>query len=755
MDFIRRAAFASIFLAGSAVCSKTTPQQMQSGIQVAILPSPAATLTGGSVAFHAQVTGTAAGQSLAVQWSVPAGSGSIDANTGSYTAPAVPGTFTVTATSVADASRTASAPVVVSLPSSVDPTGLIPPDRVTVFNPGIPGGIPGYTTVFATLNASAYGNGTADAGAAINTAIQGAGNAYDATGVGQVVLLSAGDFLITSMVYVNRSGVVLRGSGRSGASLTRLLVNNSNYGVFLGRSANFWENSALNVSGSIAKGSQTFQMANADAANILVGDVLEIDQNDPPAALLPSGHVYTNGYVFFGDGRYFKRQPTSDFNGPGTGQVPYLYPAPANGNPAGWTSDPTLSTWFNAANYNARYTGPYRSSGQQIEIATRSVGASLTTFTIANVFHIAYDAARLPQVWHSATRYYSGNSGPHGANGSSMPGTQYSGIENLYMLGTPNAYNKAISGRNTAYCWISNVEIDGRRGVVAGGTGLGPNITLAHAFRNVVRDSYIHHTSDMINNAGSYGITLDNHCSDNLIENNISLWACKPIMMDASGGGNVVAYNYVDQAIIDGTNWQENGIDGCHETFCMFDLYEGNWSVNLGSDTTHGNAGWLTFFRNYASGRNGVPYNIGGGTQGLPTANLRAAGMDNFSGASSFVGNVLNAVDIGHGLVYEKTGLSYSTSASPVYNLGDNRDGSGTYDDGTAAANAFRHANYDNVNNAVVYDPSVTRHDLPNSLYLSLKPAFFGSLPWPWVDPASSSRVGVLPAKQRFDSGSP
>ena len=41
---------------------------------------------------------------------------------------------------------------------------------------------------------------------------------------------------------------------------------------------------------------------------------------------------------------------------------------------------------------------------------------------------------------------------------------------------------------------------------------------------------------------------------------------------------------------------------------------------------------------------------------------------------------------------------------------------------------------------------------IPNSLYLSSKPAFFGDNPWPWVDPSTGATC-VLPAKARFDSG--
>ena len=64
----------------------------------------------------------------------------------------------------------------------------IAPDRRTTWNPGIPGGIPVRTTVCATLEASAYGNGLADATPGIQAAI-------DACPEGQVVRLSAGRFL--------------------------------------------------------------------------------------------------------------------------------------------------------------------------------------------------------------------------------------------------------------------------------------------------------------------------------------------------------------------------------------------------------------------------------------------------------------------------------------------------------------------------------------------------------------------------------
>ena len=41
---------------------------------------------------------------------------------------------------------------------------------------------------------------------------------------------------------------------------------------------------------------------------------------------------------------------------------------------------------------------------------------------------------------------------------------------------------------------------------------------------------------------------------------------------------------------------------------------------------------------------------------------------------------------------------------------------------------------------------------IPNSLYLSAKPAFFRSNTWPWVDPPTGTTYR-LSTKARFDSG--
>ena len=67
------------------------------------------------------------------------------------------------------------------------------------------GGIPSRTTVCATIEASAHGNGTQEASTAIQSALDGCP-------AGQVVQLSAGTFLVNDFVNITKS-ITLRGAG--------------------------------------------------------------------------------------------------------------------------------------------------------------------------------------------------------------------------------------------------------------------------------------------------------------------------------------------------------------------------------------------------------------------------------------------------------------------------------------------------------------------------------------------------------------
>jgi Bacterial Ig-like domain (group 2) len=100
---------------GSAVVTVTasSPPPITSNIQVSVSPTAASLQTGAQQQFSASVSGTS---NTAVTWSVS--SGSIAAN-GMYTAPANAGTYTITAISNSDSTKSGSALVVVSAPQPV------------------------------------------------------------------------------------------------------------------------------------------------------------------------------------------------------------------------------------------------------------------------------------------------------------------------------------------------------------------------------------------------------------------------------------------------------------------------------------------------------------------------------------------------------------------------------------------------------------------------------------------------------------
>jgi hypothetical protein len=70
--------------------------------------------------------------------------------------------------------------------------------------------------------------------------------------------------------------------------------------------------------------------------------------------------------------------------------------------------------------------------------------------------------------------------------------------------------------------------------------------------------------------------------------------------------------------------------------------------------------------------------------------------------------------------------------------------------DPNVKATLLRHGNFDYVTNSVVWDPSISDHALPASLYLTSKPSWWGTLPWPSIGPDLNPMVGTIPAKERY-----
>jgi hypothetical protein len=122
-------------------------------------------------------------------------------------------------------------------------------------------------------------------------------------------------------------------------------------------------------------------------------------------------------------------------------------------------------------------------------------------------------------------------------------------------------------------------------------------ISLKNSFRIEIRDSYIHTGSWPEPGGAGYAISLALGSSEALIENNILADANKVMVFRSSGAGSVVAYNYVDNGWIYGTEgWVEVGLNASHMAGSHHVLFEGNYAFNADSDYTHGNATYMTFF---------------------------------------------------------------------------------------------------------------------------------------------------------------
>jgi hypothetical protein len=357
----------------------------------------------------------------------------------------------------------------------------------------------------------------------------------------------------------------------------------------------------------------------------------------------------------------------------------------------------------------------YRSLGQIFEIVAKDGNA----IEVSSPLYHTYSEQFAPEV--SLTNPQAGT-------------VKYAGVEDLYATRTSDYGGQGyiIHLVSAAYSWVKNVETD---------KVSGRHISLQTCYRCVVRDSYVHDAWN--NNAGGtgYGITLDIHTSDSLVENNIVDMLNLPINFAVSSGGNVVAYNYVPDSILaDTPGWLMPDID-THCSFPYMELVEGNWVAQAATDNVHGGSGYITFFRNYMSGQHRTVENTGN----LTAIHISANGL-----YANVVGNVLWR-EGGGGVVEEDPAAC--TGGPSVYRFGTFAEqGNLCSFDARVRETAIVHGNFDYLSNMTQWDPTITDHNLPPSLYLTGKPGFFGDLPFPMANPEGDPVLGELPAKVRFDA---
>jgi Pectate lyase superfamily protein len=567
------------------------------------------------------------------------------------------------------------------------------------------GGIPNRTTVCSTVNP--LGSHRDDT---VN--IQ---NAISNCPLGQVVSLAAGTFTIAEGEYVMlNKGITLRGAGAGVTTLQR--TNGARLGSYQPGSKPSpiiivgpmrWNNNltATSLIADAAAGTNSVKVAST--AGFSVGQIVLLDE--------ASGAGWQRDVEGLGqiwaspDYRvvWQKHNPSQSWDDFSSTSYPY--------------QSGTAGCWFSSCD---------RPTNEIKQISA----ISGNTITFDSPVTISY------RVSHQAQLHY-----------WQTPHTRNAGIENMTLEGGDNGN---LRFEWAAYCWAQNVEST---------LWLGEGFAIDSSFRIQLEEFYAHAPVWPVPGGGGYNISLSNGSSEILIENGISVLANKVMVSRSSGAGSVVAYNYMDDGFISGQGaWQEIGLNASHMVGSHHMLFEGNYGFNMDSDTTHGNSIYQTFFRNYATGyrsrfidyinHNSVVDDI----NDFPGRNgpLRAAGAQVYSYWFSFIGNVLGTP--GHTSGWSYNG-SFTNGTPAIWGLGwDNLPNQ--LDDPNVANTTIRDANFDYLTNTVVWAANDTAHTLPNSLYLTRKPAFFNvgrGYIWPWVNPTGSPQLYTLPAKVRYDAGTP
>lgn len=312
---------------------------------------------------------------------------------------------------------------------------------------------------------------------------------------------------------------------------------------------------------------------------------------------------------------------------------------------------------------------------------------------------------------------------------------KYAGISGM-KLGGPDKDDQPEYGvliSQAANCWLEDIEFQWIER---------ESIYLRDAVRITIRKCD-GHDNYWLTNSGGYGIRMDMGPSHCLIED--GYWAAmrSPGIICSGGTGNVFSYLYCDFPIHETQSIQQHGIV-YHACYPSYNLVEGCKSgLRVGADWIHGNNAYNGFFRNQLLGASADAR-----TTIEPTRYRLAANVDKDCLYYWFVGNLmgqsLNDPD------YEAENQIITDTEEFEYRLGYTTDGDTgpAENDAAVKATLYRHANYSSALDEVVYEDGEIQN-LPDSLYLTEKPSWWGASEWPPFTPEGAG-AAEIPAETRF-----
>jgi hypothetical protein len=369
--------------------------------------------------------------------------------------------------------------------------------------------------------------------------------------------------------------------------------------------------------------------------------------------------------------------------------------------------------------------------GQQQLVKVVALSGNQVTFTPA-LRMPNWRASQSPGVfWNGAAPVVSGN----GVEDLTVDATAATGENGIVLMYVSDSWAKGVRtmnpDRNHYWLWQS--------------------------VRITIRDSYLY--GGQSDHSTSYGVE-DYSTGSNLVENNIFQHVTAPLSHNGANTGSVFGYNFaIDDNYTGGGSspgWMIPGIL-YHEVGISHLLHEGNDGLGILHDDIHGTTHFNTVFRNHFYGDiwNNPPK-----TQNTAIINLASYGR-----FFNLIGNVLGRA--GYYTTYE---TNLGENARAIYALGWSPMG-GVPNDPQTRTTMFRWGNYDTVNGTSRFvaaevpsgipqfaNPVPSSQTLPPSLYLSSKPAFFGSVPWPPIGPdvTTGSETGGhahrIPARLCYDN---
>jgi PKD repeat protein len=324
------------------------------------------------------------------------------------------------------------------------------------------------------------------------------------------------------------------------------------------------------------------------------------------------------------------------------------------------------------------------------------------------------------------------------------PGTGMTlcGIEDL-TVNNSGGVNAIISLNNADRCWIKGVETYNADNMF---------IWTYECLQCEVRRSYCYHAKGSPNNPDGYGVYLYEGSTYCLVEDNI-FYELAAGCLQSKSSCNAFLYNYGWKTTFNNAPWQFCMMNCNHGAHDMMDLWEGNMAEQWQNDAYHGSASHQTLFRNWFHGlhpsattnrkmvdigRAGYYHNVVGNVLGDASwtpASYEMTGQPGYSQSCIYRLGYPNMTD---------NDLAPAIAWSQIYGL--------TYPDPKVKSTLLRHGNYDYFNRATQWDPGISDHNLPDSLFYTAKPAYFGALPWPPIGPDVAGYVTGIPAKARWEA---